>query len=262
MADKPRRDVLIRADNVPPPRWRRAGGRAGHQLRKTNSIAASEWDYRTIKELVAALQAQRFPPWSSQITQSRALRRWTGASMPLSSVTSNAHATPPKRRMSPCHVAKSRALLGVPMTIKESFNVAGLPTTWGAPPIKNFMPKGDALIVSRVKTAGAVILGKTNVPLMLTDWQSYNDIYGTTNNPWDLGRTPGGSSGGSAAALAGRASGRCRLARTWVVHCAYQHIIAASTLTSRHWVLFPVAGRRRREFRLCREKAILRSSGR
>ena len=64
------------------------------------------------------------------------------------------------------------------------------------------MPKEDALIVSRVKNAGAVILGKTNVPLLLSDWQSYNDIYGTTNNPWDLGRTPGGSSGGSAAALA------------------------------------------------------------
>ena len=96
---------------------------------------------------------------------------------------------------------ETRGLLGVPMTVKESFNIAGLPTTWGVPQFKDFMPKEDALIVSRVKNAGAVILGKTNVPLMLSDWQSYNDIYGTTNNPWDLGRTPGGSSGGSAAAL-------------------------------------------------------------
>jgi amidase len=88
------------------------------------------------------------------------------------------------------------------MTVKESFNVAGLATTWGIPRFKDFIAKEDALIVSRVKNAGAVIFGKTNVPIVLGDWQSYNDIYGTTNNPWDLGRTPGGSSGGSAAALA------------------------------------------------------------
>ena len=67
---------------------------------------------------------------------------------------------------------------------------------------KGFVPQEDALTVARLKGAGAVILGKTNVPLVLADWQSFNDIYGTTNNPWDLGRTPGGSSGGSAAALA------------------------------------------------------------
>jgi amidase len=93
-------------------------------------------------------------------------------------------------------------LLGVPMTVKESFNVAGLPTTWGIPEAKGFRARDDALIVSRVRAAGAVILGKTNVPLVLGDWQSYNAIYGVTRNPWDLERTPGGSSGGSAAALA------------------------------------------------------------
>ena len=88
------------------------------------------------------------------------------------------------------------------MTVKESYNVAGLPTTWGIPAQKDFMPAEDALPISRVKDAGGVILGKTNVPIGLGDWQSYNDIYGTTNNPFDLGRTPGGSSGGSSAALA------------------------------------------------------------
>jgi amidase len=93
-------------------------------------------------------------------------------------------------------------LLGIPMAVKESFNVAGLPTTWGVPAFKNFVAQDDALMVARVKAAGAVILGKTNVPLLLSDWQSYNELHGTTNNPWDLGRTPGGSSGGSAAALA------------------------------------------------------------
>ena len=88
------------------------------------------------------------------------------------------------------------------MTVKEAFNVAGLPTTWGDPKFRDWQPGFDALVVRRLKAAGAVILGKTNVPLMLEDWQSYNEIYGTTNNPWDLARTPGGSSGGAAAALA------------------------------------------------------------
>jgi amidase len=97
---------------------------------------------------------------------------------------------------------ESKPLLGLPMTVKEQFNIAGLPTTWGRTDAKGWMPPGDALVVSRLKAAGAVILGKTNVPLNLGDWQSYNEIYGSTNNPWDLGRSPGGSSGGSAAALA------------------------------------------------------------
>jgi len=95
-----------------------------------------------------------------------------------------------------------RPLLGLPMTVKEAFNVAGLPTTWGIPAFKGWQPIQDALAVTRLKAAGAVILGKTNIPLAISDWQSFNDVYGTTNNPWDLSRTPGGSSGGSAASLA------------------------------------------------------------
>jgi amidase len=95
-----------------------------------------------------------------------------------------------------------RSLLGLPMTVKEQFNVAGLPTTWGDPNFKDWRAPEDALAVQRLNAAGAIILGKTNVPLQLSDWQSYNAVYGTTNNPWDKTRTPGGSSGGSAAALA------------------------------------------------------------
>ena len=76
-----------------------------------------------------------------------------------------------------------KPLLGLPVTVKESYNVAGLPTTWGIPAQKDFTPTEDALPISRVKDAGGVILGKTNVPLGLGDWQSYNEIYGTTNNP-------------------------------------------------------------------------------
>jgi amidase len=95
-----------------------------------------------------------------------------------------------------------RPLLGLPMTVKEQFNVAGLPTCWGFEKFRGWRPDFDALAVQRLKAAGAIILGKTNVPEGLVDWQSYNNVYGTTNNPWDLGRSPGGSSGGAAAALA------------------------------------------------------------
>ncbi|MFH8618016.1 amidase [Streptomyces sp. NPDC017979] len=97
---------------------------------------------------------------------------------------------------------EERPLLGIPVTVKESFNIAGLPTTWGMPAHRDHVPDEDAVQVSRLKAAGAVVLGKTNVPVGLQDWQSFNGIYGTTNNPWDRSRTPGGSSGGSAAALA------------------------------------------------------------
>ncbi|WP_213954597.1 amidase family protein [Variovorax sp. dw_954] len=94
------------------------------------------------------------------------------------------------------------ALLGVPMTVKESFNVAGLPTTWGFEFARNIPVKQDAVAVSRLKAAGAVILGKTNVALALGEWQSANPVYGRTLNPLDTTRSPGGSSGGGAAAVA------------------------------------------------------------
>ena len=93
-------------------------------------------------------------------------------------------------------------LHGVPMTIKESYNIEGQSTTWGIPDFKGNVAKEDGLAVKRFKKSGAHFLGKTNVPLNLADFQSYNDIYGTTGNPWDVKTTPGGSSGGSAAALA------------------------------------------------------------
>lgn len=93
-------------------------------------------------------------------------------------------------------------LHGLPMTVKESYDVVGTPTTWGIPMLKQNFPQQDALAISRLKDAGAIIYGKTNVPFALADFQSYNDLYGCTNNPWDLTRSPGGSSGGTAASLA------------------------------------------------------------
>ncbi len=98
-------------------------------------------------------------------------------------------------------------LHGVPMTIKESYDVAGAPTTWGDPAFRDNIAAADCVAVQRLKAAGVTLFGKTNVPLMLADWQSFNDIYGTTCNPWDSSRTPGGSSGGSAAALAAGLTG-------------------------------------------------------
>ena len=95
-----------------------------------------------------------------------------------------------------------RAFLGVPMTVKESFNVAGLPTTFGFEEHRAFVPDNDAVAVQRLKAAGAIILGKTNVPPSLADLQSTNPVYGQTNHPDDPALTPGGSSGGSAAAVA------------------------------------------------------------
>ena len=91
---------------------------------------------------------------------------------------------------------------GVPMTAKESFDWAGTPSTWGVPDLRDNIAKSDAVAIARLAAAGAVLYGKTNVPLMLADWQSFNEIYGTCNNPWDVTRSPGGSSGGSAVALA------------------------------------------------------------
>jgi amidase len=98
-------------------------------------------------------------------------------------------------------------LHGLPMTVKESFDVVGMPTTWGLTELKANIPTANALAVDRLLAAGAVIFGKTNVPVLLADSQSYNPVYGTTNNPWDPSLTPGGSSGGAAAALAAGLTG-------------------------------------------------------
>jgi amidase len=99
--------------------------------------------------------------------------------------------------------AQQRPLHGVPITVKESFNVAGLHTTWGNPAFKDYVADRDATLVSRLREAGAIVVGKTNVHAMLADFaQTRNELYGVTNNPWDQTRSPGGSSGGGAAALA------------------------------------------------------------
>jgi amidase len=93
-------------------------------------------------------------------------------------------------------------LHGLPMTVKDSFETEGIVTTSGAPELAGHVPTHDADAVALLKAAGAIVFGKTNVPLYTGDWQSYNDVYGITRNPWNPERTVGGSSGGSAAAVA------------------------------------------------------------
>jgi amidase len=165
-------------------------------------MAASEWDYATIKELTDALASRRI---AASALLEHTIARIEALDARLNAVVVRDF----ERAREAAHDAdialskgERRPLLGIPFTVKEAINVAGLPTTWGFVEFKNFIPKDDALITSRAKRAGAILLGKTNVPLGLGDFQSYNDIYGTTNNPWDINRSPGGSSGGCAAATA------------------------------------------------------------
>jgi len=93
-------------------------------------------------------------------------------------------------------------LHGIPMTIKDSIDIVGLPSTWGDTDHANYLPPENADVVQQLQDAGAIIYGKTNVPKHLGDWQTYNGVYGRTNNPWDVSRSAGGSSGGSAVSVA------------------------------------------------------------
>jgi amidase len=163
---------------------------------------ASEWGYASIGKLSDAL-------WSRKISASELLEHTIARIEALDQrlnaiVVRDFDRAKDAAKAADAALARGeqRPLLGIPVTLKEPFNVAGLPTTWGYPQFMDFMPTEDALVVSRLKQAGAVIIGKTNIPVGLRDFQSYNGVYGTTNNPWDVGRTPGGSAGGSAASLA------------------------------------------------------------
>lgn len=115
-------------------------------------------------------------------------------------------------------------LFGVPMTVKESFDVAGLPTTFGHVQYKDNVAAKDSAVVRRLKAAGAIILGKTNVPPDLADLQSDNPLYGRTNNPHDHARVAGGSSGGAAAAVA-----------SGMVACEYGSDIGSSIRNPAHF---------------------------
>lgn len=97
---------------------------------------------------------------------------------------------------------KNKPLYGVPITIKESFAYKSSPTTINFPPLKNNKPEASSILAERLEEAGAIIIGKTNVPLMLADCQTFGPLYPTANNPYDITRTPGGSTGGAASLAA------------------------------------------------------------
>jgi amidase len=167
-----------------------------------NALAKSQWSFRSATELSAALAAKKVSAVELAQDAIARIERHDGKINAICVRDFDRGLQAARAADAARGRGESKPLLGIPLTVKESYNIAGLPTTWGFPAQKDFVPPEDALSISRVKDAGGVILGKTNVPLGLGDWQSYNEIYGTTNNPFDLGRTPGGSSGGSSAALA------------------------------------------------------------
>src|SRR6516164_5266450 len=169
---------------------------------RRSAVAKSEWSFKGAVELSAALAAKKVSAVDLAQDAISRIERHDGKINAVCVRDFDRALAAAREADAALARGEKRPLLGLPITIKESFNIAGLPTTWGFVPQKDFRPADDAVAVARIKEAGGVILGKTNVPMGLTDWQSYNDIYGTTNNPYDLGRTPGGSSGGSSAALA------------------------------------------------------------
>ena len=165
-------------------------------------MTPSEWSYKSVGELTAALAAGKI---SAQELAEDAIARIERFEPQLNAVcVRDFDRALDAARAADRAIAKGerKPLLGIPLLVKDSFNIAGLPTTWGFPEYRDFVPTEDFLPVARVRAAGGIVLGKTNIPLGLGDWQTYNDIYGTTCNPFDVARSPGGSSGGSSAALA------------------------------------------------------------
>ena len=156
-------------------------------------------------KLAELTPAPKSAVWNFWITISAGSRGWTG---PINAVVvkdfDRARDARPEARSGDRRAAP---LFGVPMTVKESFDVAGLPTTRGHRSAKDHRAKTSPSRCAGWKPRASVIFGKTNVPVDLADWQSYNPVYGTTDNPWNRDHTPGGSSGGSAAALAAGLTG-------------------------------------------------------
>jgi amidase len=149
-------------------------------------VHSSQWTYASAADLAQALREGK----ASAVELARdAIKRIESADAALNAMCVKTYETGlAEAAQADARLARGErgALIGVPTTIKESFNLAGYPTTWGHSEARDYRPAEDALIVSRAKAAGAVILGKTNVPPALDDAQTYNPIYGVTNNPYDL----------------------------------------------------------------------------
>lgn len=165
----------------------------------SNAVSA----YSTVVDMRQALRARQVS--ATELLQVH-LERIARLDTPLNSLVVKAferaadEAAESDRRLA---AGEARPLEGVPITVKEAINVRGLPTTVGDPACSGFVSAHDARSVQRLRDAGAIVIGKTNVPPEMADWQAANPVYGRTNNPWDLSRTCGGSSGGGAAVAAG-----------------------------------------------------------
>ena len=159
--------------------------------------------HTSLTDMQQALRARQVS--ATELIQSH-IERIERLDGPLNSIvvrafdTALAQAADADRRLA---AGEGRALEGIPVSIKEAINVIGLPTTVGDPAYADHVSAHDARSVQRLKAAGAIVIGKTNIPPEMADWQAANPIYGQTHNPWDFSRTCGGSSGGGAAVAAG-----------------------------------------------------------
>ena len=167
------------------------------------SIAATPVHYLTAGETAARILAGSL----TSVEATRAYLDRIAALNPRYNIVVDLYADAALARAREADAAMARGevwgpLHGVPVTIKDVYDVAGMRITFGWPPMRRNTPRHDAFTVARLRGAGAVIMGITNAPLGSYDWQCWNPLYGRTRNPWNAARTPGGSSGGSAAAIA------------------------------------------------------------
>ncbi len=167
-----------------------------------------ELGFRSASELVRALREREL---SSRELLEHYLARIERLNPALRAVVS-LDAERARGRADQADAARARGetwgpLHGLPISVKDCFETQGLRTTAGSPNLAEHVPTRDAVAVERLRGAGAIVFAKTNTPSLAMDWQTYNPVFGTTCNPWDVSRTPGGSSGGSAAATAAGLSG-------------------------------------------------------
>jgi amidase len=159
--------------------------------------------FATVHELAAAIRERRVSAVEVLEAHLARIARYNPALNAI--VTLNQEGARARAREADAALARGQVwgpLHGVPVTIKDSFSTAGIRTTSGFPPLANYIPDSDATVVARLRAAGAIVLGKTNLPLLVHGFQTDNPVFGRTNNPWNLARTPGGSTGGGAAAVA------------------------------------------------------------
>jgi amidase len=163
----------------------------------------SDGAYLSALDLVSALSAGTL---SSEDLVTRLLDRIQRLNPSINAVISlDAEGALSRARVADVDLRRGRswgALHGLPITIKDAFEATGLPTVCGAPSLRDYRPARNAQAVQRLVDAGAILLGKTNVPMFSLDLQTDNEVFGATHNPWRVERSPGGSSGGAAAALA------------------------------------------------------------